>query len=39
MTPKELVQKWVQVFNQGNIDELVSLYAPDRSNYLPAGIF
>lgn len=33
MTPKELVQKWVQLFNQGNIDELVSLYAPGAINH------
>jgi hypothetical protein len=33
MTPKELVKKWVQLFNQGNIDELVSLYAPGAINH------
>ncbi len=33
MTPKELVQKWVQLFNQGDIDELVSLYAPGAINH------
>jgi limonene-1,2-epoxide hydrolase len=33
MTPRELVQKWVQLFNQGSIDGLVSLYAPDAVNH------
>lgn len=33
MRPKELVQKWVQLFNQGNVNELVSLYAPGATNH------
>jgi len=33
LTPKELVQTWVELFNQGNIDELVSLYAPTAINH------
>jgi limonene-1,2-epoxide hydrolase len=33
MRPRELVQKWVQLFNQGSIDELVSLYAPSAINH------
>jgi hypothetical protein len=33
MRPRELVQKWVQLFNQGSIDELVSLYAPGAINH------
>ncbi len=33
MSPRELVRKWVQLFNQGNIDELVRLYAPGAINH------
>jgi len=33
MTPRELVQKWVQLFNQSDIDGLVRLYAPDAINH------
>jgi limonene-1,2-epoxide hydrolase len=33
MRPRELVQKWVQLFNQGSIDELISLYAPSAVNH------
>ncbi len=31
--PKALVRKWVQLFNQGSIDELVDLYSPDAINH------
>lgn len=33
MTPRELLQNWVQLFNQGDIDGLVGLYAPDAINH------
>ena len=33
MTPRELVQKWVQLFNQADIDALMSLYAPGATNH------
>jgi hypothetical protein len=33
MRPRELGQKWVQLFNQGSIDELVSLYSPSAINH------
>src|SRR5580692_4182730 len=33
MRPRELVQKWVQLFNRGSIEELVSLYSPSAINH------
>jgi len=33
LTPKELVSKWVQLFNQGDIDALINLYGPDATNH------
>jgi hypothetical protein len=33
MTPKALVQTWVELFNQGNIEGLVNLYAPSAINH------
>ncbi len=29
MKPRELLGKWVQLFNQADIEALVALYAPD----------
>jgi len=37
MTPKELVLKWVDFFNQGNTDEIVSLYHEDAINHQVAN--
>jgi len=28
MTPKELVSKWVRLFNEGDIGALINLYGP-----------
>jgi limonene-1,2-epoxide hydrolase len=33
MTPKEIIQKWVDAFNNINIDELADLYAEDAVNH------
>jgi len=33
MTPKQLVMKWVDLFNQGSIEELSNLYAADAVNH------
>jgi limonene-1,2-epoxide hydrolase len=33
MTPRELVRKWVALFNQGSIEGLLSLYAIDAVNH------
>ena len=33
MTPRELVTKWVELFNQGSIEGLVNLYATDAVNH------
>jgi limonene-1,2-epoxide hydrolase len=33
MTPRELVSKWVELFNQGSIEGLVNLYANDAVNH------
>ena len=33
MRPKEVVETWVAAFNAGDVDRLVSLYAPDAVNH------
>jgi limonene-1,2-epoxide hydrolase len=33
MTPKQVVERWVEYFNAADIDGLVSLYAPDAVNH------
>ena len=33
MTPKELVTKWVELFNRGNVEGLLNLYAADAVNH------
>jgi hypothetical protein len=33
MTPKQLVQKWVELFNRGSIEGLLNLYAVDAVNH------
>lgn len=33
LTPKEVVQRWVDHFNRGDVDKLVSLYAVDATNH------
>ena len=37
MKPKELVYKWVELFNQGNIDELMELYHEHAINHQVAN--
>lgn len=31
--PRDLVRKWVEIFNRGNADALAALYAPDAVNH------
>ena len=33
MTPKEILQKWVELFNQGNAEALAELYHEDAINH------
>jgi len=33
MAPKELIKKWVELFNQGNIEGLSNLYSADAINH------
>jgi len=33
MTPKELVEKWVEIFNQGDATAISQLYAKDAVNH------
>lgn len=33
MRPKEIIQKWVVLFNDGNADEISALYHEDATNY------
>jgi len=33
MTPKELVKKWVDIFNSGNAEEISELYHEDAINH------
>jgi limonene-1,2-epoxide hydrolase len=33
MNPKELVQKWVEIFNSSNADEIAQLYHEDATNH------
>jgi len=33
MTPKVLIRKWVELFNQGNIEGLSNLYSADAINH------
>ncbi|SRR6056297_1230381 len=33
MNPKDVVKKWVEIFNTGDAAELVELYAADAVNY------
>lgn len=37
MTPKEIVLKWVELFNEGNTDKLVELYHLDAINHQVAN--
>ncbi|MDX1685980.1 MAG: nuclear transport factor 2 family protein [Saprospiraceae bacterium] len=37
MSPKELVIKWVDAFNQGDLETLISLYAEDAVNHQVAN--
>jgi len=33
MVPKELVEKWVEIFNSGNADQIAELYHEDAINH------
>jgi SnoaL-like domain len=33
MKPRELVEKWVELFNEGNAEKLAELYHPDAINH------
>jgi len=33
MRPKELIKKWVEIFNSGNADEIAKLYHDDAINH------
>jgi len=37
MKPKELINKWVELFNNGEVDELVELYHEDAINHQVAN--
>ncbi len=37
ITPKQLVQKWVEIFNSGNAEEIVKLYHDDAINHQVAN--
>lgn len=37
MTPKQLVQKWVEVFNTADAEALAELYAPNAINHQVAN--
>ena len=37
MSPKELIQKWVELFNKGNASELAELYHDDAINHQVAN--
>lgn len=37
MKPKELVEKWVSLFNEGKVDELADLYHQDAINHQVAN--
>ncbi|WP_147821448.1 nuclear transport factor 2 family protein [Salidesulfovibrio onnuriiensis] len=37
MGPKEIVSKWVEAFNRGDVDALVSLYSEDAVNHQVAN--
>jgi hypothetical protein len=33
MSPKQLIQKWVEYFNNSSVDELIEMYADDAINH------
>nr|WP_298922857.1 nuclear transport factor 2 family protein [uncultured Allomuricauda sp.] len=37
MTPKDVIQQWVTIFNSGNAEELVQLYHTDAINHQVAN--
>ncbi len=37
MTPKELIKKWIKIFNEGNADKLAELYHWDAINHQVAN--
>ncbi|WP_321306047.1 nuclear transport factor 2 family protein [Marinifilum fragile] len=37
MTPKQIIQKWVEAFNQGDADQIAEFYHPDAINHQVAN--
>lgn len=37
MTPKQLVNQWIEIFNEGNADQLAELYHTDAINHQVAN--
>lgn len=37
MRPKELIEKWVEIFNEGNADKIAELYHSDATNHQVAN--
>lgn len=37
MNPKEVIQKWVEAFNEGNADKIAEFYHPDAVNHQVAN--
>ena len=37
MKPKELIEKWVEVFNEGNADKIAEFYHSDAINHQVAN--
>ena len=37
MRPRELIMKWIEIFNEGNADEVAELYHPDAVNHQVAN--
>ena len=37
MKPKELIEKWVEIFNEGNADKIAELYHLDAINHQVAN--
>lgn len=37
MTPRELIEKWIEIFNEGNADKIMELYHTDAINHQVAN--
>ncbi|MDQ2180824.1 nuclear transport factor 2 family protein [Marinifilum sp. D714] len=37
MTPKQTIQKWVEAFNQGDVNQIAEFYHPDAINHQVAN--